>query len=71
MTLKCDHIIKCIPFLKTKLSTKEDAIPRNHKLQREAKLLINGKMCFTTLRYDGNITWIQRLHGNLRLLSKG
>ena len=71
MTLNCDHIIKCKSFLKTKLSTKDDAILRNHKPEREAKLLNNGKMYFTILRYNENITRIQRLHGNLRFLSKG
>ena len=70
MTLNSEHITKCISFHKTKLSTKEDAIPRNHKLKREAKLLMNGKMYFSTSRYNGNITWIQRLHGNLRFLKK-
>ena len=70
MTLNFDHIIKLKSFHKAKLSSKEDAIPRNHKLQREAKLLINGKMYFTILRYNGNITWIQRLHGNLRFIKK-
>ena len=70
MTSNCDHIIKWISFHKAKLSSKEDAIPRNHKLQREAKLLIHGKMYFTILRYNGNITWIQRLHGSLRFLKK-
>ena len=70
MTLNCGHIITCISFLKTKLSTKVDAIHRNHKIQRKAKLLNNGKMYFTILRYNGNITWIQRLHGSLRFLNK-
>ena len=70
MTLKHDHINKWISFHKPNLSINGDAIPRNHKLQREAKLLINGKMYFTILRYNGNITWIQRLHGTLRFLKK-
>ena len=66
MTLKHDRITKGISFHKLKLSIKGDTIPRNHKLKKEAKLLINGNMYFTTLRYDGNITWIQRLYGSLR-----